>query len=188
MSYAAERWARAQTVGNARAKQVLIELAHCHNNRTGQCTPGRQYLHKVTELKLSTISTATAHLESIGLIKKEGGQGVGISYSFPTFKYEKWASEGKAESVPTTRAETVPEVGPNSAHKQERNKKRTSKHPHPHFVSSPSRRRPRQVFLKNINTRSPRGTTLTGLVFQNICSRSSVSTASQRERQSPRRS
>ena len=48
MSYAAERWARAQRVGNARAKQVLVELANCHNGKTGKCTPGIKYLHEVT--------------------------------------------------------------------------------------------------------------------------------------------
>ncbi len=70
MSYSAEKWARSQKTGNARAKQVLIELANCLNEETGLCCPSRDYLREVTELKTETISNATAHLEKIGLIEK----------------------------------------------------------------------------------------------------------------------
>lgn len=136
MSYAAERWARAQTVGDARAKQVLIELAHCMNSRTGLCNPGREYLHVVTELKLSTISAATTRLEQLGFIRKIGSKGVSLRYEFPKFDPEEWEeskaetglgtesysvqtrTRGEAETVPTTKAETVPRVGPKPAHKQ----------------------------------------------------------------------
>lgn len=136
MSYAAERWARAQTVGDARAKQVLIELAHCMNSRTGLCNPGREYLHVVTELKLSTISAATTRLEQLGFIRKIGSKGVSLRYEFPKFNPAEWQdsgaetglgtetasvqnrTEGRAETVPTTKAETVPRVGPKPAHKQ----------------------------------------------------------------------
>ncbi len=136
MSYAAERWARAQTVGDARAKQVLIELAHCMNSRTGLCNPGREYLHVVTELKLSTISAATTRLEQLGFIRKIGSKGVSLRYEFPKFDPEEWKeskaetglgtesysvqnrTRGEAETVPTTKAETVPRVGPKPAHKQ----------------------------------------------------------------------
>ena len=97
MSYAAERWARAQTVGDARAKQVLIELAHCMNSRTGLCNPGREYLHVVTELKLSTISAATTRLEQLGFIRKIGSKGVSLRYEFPKFDPEEW-KESKAET------------------------------------------------------------------------------------------
>ncbi len=136
MSYAAERWARAQTVGDARAKQVLIELAHCVNSRTGLCNPGREYLHVVTELKLSTISAATTRLEKLGFIRKIGSKGVSLRYEFPKFNPAEWQdsgaktglgtesysvqnrTRGEAETVPTTKAETVPRVGPKPAHKQ----------------------------------------------------------------------
>lgn len=128
MSYAAERWARAQTVGDARAKQVLIELAHCMNSRTGLCNPSREYLHVVTELKLSTISAATTRLEQLGFIRKIGSKGVSLRYEFPKFDPEEW-KESKAETGLGTEsysvqnrtrgeAETVPRVGPKPAHKQ----------------------------------------------------------------------
>ena len=84
MSYAAERWARAQCVGNARAKQVLIELANCLNDETGLCCPGLEYLHRVTELKKDTISTATNYLERQGFLKKlplPNPKGRGIQYA-----------------------------------------------------------------------------------------------------------
>ena len=70
MSYKAEKWARSITVGNARAKQVLIELAYCMNDDTGLCYPSLQYLRTVTELKIDTITNATNHLERLGLIRK----------------------------------------------------------------------------------------------------------------------
>lgn len=84
MSYAAEQWARAQTVGNARAKQVLIELAHCLNGKTQQCTPGIAYLRQVTELNEKTITKATDYLQEKGFIRKSyviTSTGRGISYA-----------------------------------------------------------------------------------------------------------
>lgn len=84
MSYAAEQWARAQTVGNARAKQVLIELAHCLNGKTQQCTPGIAYLRQVTELNEKTITKATDYLQEKGFIRKsyvKTSAGRGISYA-----------------------------------------------------------------------------------------------------------
>ena len=84
MSYAAELWARAQTVGNARAKQVLIELAHCLNGKTQQCTPGIAYLRQVTELNEKTITKATDYLQEKGFIRKsyvKTSAGRGISYA-----------------------------------------------------------------------------------------------------------
>lgn len=104
MSYAAERWARAQRVGNARAKQVLVELANCHNGKTGKCTPGIKYLHEVTELKEDTISTATNFLQSKGFIKKTYvavEKGRAISYELLGFNPQEWErkkTEGSTEN------------------------------------------------------------------------------------------
>lgn len=84
MSYAAEQWARAQKIGNARAKQVLIELAHCLNGKTQQCTPGIAYLRQVTELNEKTITKATDYLQEKGFIRKsyvKTSTGRGISYA-----------------------------------------------------------------------------------------------------------
>ena len=70
MSYAAEKWAREQKAGNARAKSVLIELANCLNDNTGKCCPSVAYLSRITELKPDTVSLATRYLEEKGLIRK----------------------------------------------------------------------------------------------------------------------
>lgn len=102
MSYAAERWARAQRVGNARAKQVLVELANCHNGKTGKCTPGIKYLHEVTELKEDTISTATNFLQSKGFIKKTYvavEKGRAISYELLGFNPQEWEREKTEDST-----------------------------------------------------------------------------------------
>ena len=96
MSYAAERWARSQIAGNARAKAVLIELAHCLNGRTGQCTPSVAYLSRVTELKPDTVTKATNDLQARGLITKtviKTKNGRGCSYSLVGFVPDEWASE-----------------------------------------------------------------------------------------------
>ena len=102
MSYAAERWARAQRVGNARAKQVLVELANCHNGKTGRCTPGIKYLHEVTELKEDTISTATNFLQSKGFIKKTYvavEKGRAISYELLGFNPQEWERKKTEDST-----------------------------------------------------------------------------------------
>lgn len=102
MSYAAERWARAQRVGNARAKQVLVELANCHNGKTGKCTPGIKYLHEVTELKEDTISTATNFLQSKGFIKKTYvavEKGRAISYELLGFNPQEWERKNTEDST-----------------------------------------------------------------------------------------
>lgn len=102
MSYAAERWARAQRVGNARAKQVLVELANCHNGKTGKCTPGIKYLHEVTELKEDTISTATNFLQSKGFIKKTYvavEKGRAISYELLGFNPQEWKRKKTEDST-----------------------------------------------------------------------------------------
>ena len=118
MSYAAERWARAQRVGNARAKQVLVELANCHNGKTGKCTPGIKYLHEVTELKEDTISTATNFLQSKGLIKKTYvavEKGHAISYELLGFnpqERERKKTEDSTENGLTQNRGNPESVGP----------------------------------------------------------------------------
>lgn len=83
MSYSAEKWARKQKAGNARAKAVLIELANCLNDSTGKCYPSIAHISRVTELKPDTVSAATKHLEAIGLIRRtkiSTEKGHGIQY------------------------------------------------------------------------------------------------------------
>ena len=92
MSYAAEKWAREQKAGNARAKSVLIELANCLNDNTGKCCPSVAYLSRITELKPDTVSLATRYLEEKGLIKKhftKTRNGRAIQYELVGFP-QKW--------------------------------------------------------------------------------------------------
>lgn len=93
MSYAAERWARSQTVGNASAKAVLIELANSLNKDDGRCFPSVEHLEAVTELNRKTIIAATKLLEDKGLVNRkrvcENGR-QRIYYSFPLFVPSEW--------------------------------------------------------------------------------------------------
>ena len=99
MSYAAERWARSQKVGNASAKFVLIELANALNKDDVECYPGIDTLEETTELNRKTVIASTKLLEEKGFIKKrrtfENGK-QRIYYSFPSFNPADW--EFKKES------------------------------------------------------------------------------------------
>lgn len=100
MSYAAERWARSQKVGNASAKFVLIELANALNKDDVECYPGIDTLEEATELNRKTVISSTKLLEEKGFIKKrrtlENGK-QRIYYSFPAFNPADW--EFKNEST-----------------------------------------------------------------------------------------
>lgn len=93
MSYAAERWARSQKVGNASAKFVLIELANALNKDDVECYPGIDTLEEATELNRKTVIASTKLLEEKGFIKKrrtlENGK-QRIYYSFPAFNHADW--------------------------------------------------------------------------------------------------
>ena len=100
MSYAAERWARSQKVGNASAKFVLIELANALNKEDFECYPAIDKLEAVTELNRKTVLAATKLLEEKGFIKKRRAREKGqqrIYYSFPSFNPADW--EFKKEST-----------------------------------------------------------------------------------------
>ena len=100
MSYAAERWARSQKVGNASAKFVLIELANALNKDDVECYPGIDTLEESTELNRKTVLAATKLLEEKGFIKKRRACEKGkqrIYYSFPAFNPADW--EFKKEST-----------------------------------------------------------------------------------------
>lgn len=103
MSYAAERWARAQVAGNTRAKAVLLELAHCLNKDTGLCYPSAARIAKVTELKTDTVYAAIGHLVERGLIRKIAMSGTSSRYELIGFNPSDWPDEKDGEPTPKTR-------------------------------------------------------------------------------------
>lgn len=101
MSYAAERWARSQKVGNASAKFVLIELANALNRESGKCFPSIDALQKATELNRKTVIAATKFLEERGFITKQRSFANGkqtIYYGFPSFNSADWNAKKSTES------------------------------------------------------------------------------------------
>lgn len=101
MSYAAERWARSQKVGNASAKFVLIELANALNRESGKCFPCIDALQKATELNRKTVIAATKFLEERGFITKQRSFANGkqtIYYGFPSFNSADWDAKKSTES------------------------------------------------------------------------------------------
>lgn len=115
MSYAAERWARSQTVGNSTAKAVLRELAFYHNGQTGLCCPSVSKIARVLEVKKAdTITAAIKRLEEGGYISRElirdpeTGQILRTEYALIGFVASEWGSTKNQETSPENRG-TVPQ-------------------------------------------------------------------------------
>lgn len=117
MSYAAERWARSQTVGNSTAKAVLRELAFYHNGQTGLCCPSVSKIARVLEVKKAdTITAAIKRLEEGGFISREfirdpeTGQILRTEYALIGFVASEWVSSKNQDTSPENRG-TVPQKG-----------------------------------------------------------------------------
>ena len=115
MSYAAERWARSQTVGNSTAKAVLRELAFYHNGQTGLCCPSVSKIARVLEVKKAdTITAAIKRLEEGGFISREfirdpeTGQILRTEYALIGFVASEWVSSKNQDTSPENRG-TSPE-------------------------------------------------------------------------------
>lgn len=88
MSYTAEKWARQQKTGNARAKAVLLELANCFNSETGKCCPSLDHLCEVTELDRHTVINAIRYLVENHFVEKiaiKTTKGRGVQYNLLGF-------------------------------------------------------------------------------------------------------
>lgn len=115
MSYAAERWARSQTVGNSTAKAVLRELAFYHNGQTGLCCPSVSKIARVLEVKKAdTIMAAIKRLEEGGFISREfirdpeTGQILRTEYALIGFVASEWVSSKNQDTSPEDQ-DTSPE-------------------------------------------------------------------------------
>lgn len=115
MSYAAERWARSQTVGNSTAKAVLRELAFYHNGQTGLCCPSVSKIARVLEVKKAdTITAAIKRLEEGGFISREfirdpeTGQILRTEYALIGFVASEWVSSKNQGTSPEDQS-TSPE-------------------------------------------------------------------------------
>lgn len=107
MSYAAERWARSQTVGNSTAKAVLRELAFYHNGQTGLCCPSVSKIARVLEVKKAdTITAAIKRLEEGGFISREfirdpeTGQILRTEYALIGFVASEWVRSNNQDTSP----------------------------------------------------------------------------------------
>lgn len=116
MSHAAEKWARAQTVGNATAKAVLKELAFRLNGKDGLCCPSLKTLCLDLEIKKrDTVLAAVQRLEALGLIareieRSESGEILRTLYSFPTFVPSEWEDKPK-KKVSRKSGQGIPKIG-----------------------------------------------------------------------------
>lgn len=119
MSYAAERWARSQTVGNSTAKAVLRELAFYHNGQTGLCCPSVSKIARVLEVKKAdTITAAIKRLEEGGFISREfirdpeTGQILRTEYALIGFVASEWVSSKNQGTSPEDQGTSPENRGP----------------------------------------------------------------------------
>jgi pyocin large subunit-like protein len=75
MSLSAMVWALRVRAGSTTAKAVLVALADCHNDHTGDCYPSIQRLADICECSRRTVVRALEDLESAGLLTKRGRVG-----------------------------------------------------------------------------------------------------------------
>lgn len=83
MSAKATFWAWQQELSSS-PKLLLLALANCHNDGTGQCNPAFDYLKKNTGLSKNTIIKSLDILEEKGLIKRIKRNGAGNNYELQT--------------------------------------------------------------------------------------------------------
>lgn len=108
MSNAALTWARHQTVGNASAKAVLIELATLVSDKDGECSPSIDQLKAVTELNHKTIMAATKSLEEKGFVKKRHTRVEGRPVLFYSVLFDRNFTTTENGSYEKT---TTPKIG-----------------------------------------------------------------------------
>lgn len=70
MSFAAQKWAMALTVGSSTAKAVLLALAY-YADEDGICWPSQETLARDTEFTSRAVRTAIGKLQELGLISSE---------------------------------------------------------------------------------------------------------------------
>lgn len=80
MSFAAMALAWDQHVEKPSAKLVLMCLADCHNQETGQCSPSHGHIAKQTCLNIKTVPAAIGYLEEMGLITVQRRDGFPAEY------------------------------------------------------------------------------------------------------------
>ena len=80
MSAQATFWAWKQEL-NGRSKLVLLYLANCHNQDTGDCFPSASHVAKITGLNVKTVFTSLGELERLELIKRDGKAGSSNRYA-----------------------------------------------------------------------------------------------------------
>ena len=107
MSYSAEKWARQQKTGNARAKAVLLELANCYNGETGKCCPSLDHLCEITELDRHTVINAIKYLVEKSFVEKaliKTSKGRGVQYSLLGFE-----DSAKTYTTDSVKTNTIPD-------------------------------------------------------------------------------
>jgi len=83
VSASATFWAWSQDVRSSH-KLVLLALANCHNDSTGQCNPSVQYISDQTGLNRKTVMSSLSSLEKTGLIIPVKTFGSSNSYTLQT--------------------------------------------------------------------------------------------------------
>lgn len=111
MSASATFWAWNQVVKSSQ-KLVLLALANCHNDSTGQCNPSIKYISDQTGLNRKTVLSSLSALEEMGLIIPRKSSGSSNSYNLNTSpeigtgSVDKYSTKNGTASVEITSTKT----------------------------------------------------------------------------------
>ena len=107
MSAMATFWAWNQDVKSSQ-KLVLLSLANCHNDSTGQCNPSITYISDQTGLNRKTIIQALSDLEKSGHIIQQKNTGSSNKYRLNTSTEIGTATDEKTSTELGTSTEIEP--------------------------------------------------------------------------------
>ena len=127
MSAEATFWAWQQRVKSSH-KLVLLSLANCHNEASGQCNPSIAYVAEATGLNRKTVISAIAELEESGLLLRVKSTGSSNQFTLnlgclTSTKNGTSPKNGPGPKTDKTSTKNGPGGGPKTDHKSKRNLK-----------------------------------------------------------------
>lgn len=115
MSAKATFWAWEQDVSSVTQKAILLCIADCHNDDTGQCNPSAPYIAKKTKCNIKTVYKAIKELADSGFLSIDKKTNLSNSYKLHittnsgTTKNGTPTNSGTTKNGKTIVPKTVPE-------------------------------------------------------------------------------
>ena len=87
---------------------MLLYLANCHNQDTGDCFPSGSHIAKITGLNVKTVFSSLGELERLGLIKRDSKAGSSNRYAL---NLESTYTENGIPTYTETGSPPIPKTG-----------------------------------------------------------------------------